>query len=76
MEITRLMVHSEYLRQGVGSALLEYVLDSDPNISSFVVTAGIANIPAVRLYEKYGFAASDIISVIAGTQLTQFRLNR
>lgn len=76
LEITRLMVHSEYLRQGVGSALLEYVLDSDPNISSFVVTAGIANIPAVRLYEKYGFAASDIISVIAGTQLTQFRLNR
>lgn len=76
LEITRLMVHSDHLRQGVGSALLEYVLNSHPNITSFVVTAGIANIPAVTLYERYGFVPSDKISVVAGTQLTQFCLKR
>lgn len=76
LEITRLMVRSDRLGQGIGSSLVQFVLDAHPDIRSFVVTAGIANTPAVTLYTRYGFVPSEIVSYVAGTQLTLFRLKR
>ncbi|SDG47993.1 Acetyltransferase (GNAT) family protein [Fontibacillus panacisegetis] len=76
LEITRLMVHSDYLRQGIGTALVQYVLDSHAHITKFVVTAGISNTPAVALYKRHGFVPCEVVSYVAGTQLTLFRLNR
>ncbi|MNI81878.1 Acetyltransferase (GNAT) family protein [compost metagenome] len=76
LEITRLMVHSGHLREGIGNALVQYVLDCNTHISKFKVTAGICNTPAVALYKQHGFVPSEIVSYVAGTQLTLFRLNR
>ncbi|MNZ97743.1 Acetyltransferase (GNAT) family protein [compost metagenome] len=76
VEITRLMVHSGHLRKGIGTALVQHVLDCNAHISKFVVTAGISNIPAVTLYKRHGFVPCEIVSYVAGTQLTLFRLDR
>lgn len=50
--IQSLVVHPEFFRQGIGSALVQFVLDNY-NTKTFTVETGLANEPAKDLY--YGF---------------------
>ncbi|MDQ0091238.1 ribosomal protein S18 acetylase RimI-like enzyme [Paenibacillus anaericanus] len=74
LEITRLMVHSSYLRQGIGSSLLKYVISCHPEVETFGVTAGTLNIAAVSLYQEYGFMPYGTIMAAPGVELTRFQL--
>lgn len=54
IDICRLMVHPRSFRQGIGSRLLEHVLQ----ITGFPIhriATGARNTPALRLYERAGF---------------------
>jgi ribosomal protein S18 acetylase RimI-like enzyme len=69
-EICRLMVHPDYMRQGIGSALLEHLLAAYKQSPLFTVTVNARNVPAIALYEKFGFVpanrkelASDLIFI-------------
>ncbi|MNM67338.1 Mycothiol acetyltransferase [compost metagenome] len=75
LEITRLMVHPNHLRQGIGGKLLEYVLANHSDKQGFTVTASTLNAPAVALYRKFGFRSVRQIGSAAGVELTLFRLD-
>lgn len=76
LEISRLMIHPDHLRQGIGASLLKYVIDHHPDMRSFVVTAGTLNVPAVSLYRKFGFLPGESVTSSTGAGLTVFRYNR
>ncbi|AZS17229.1 GNAT family N-acetyltransferase [Paenibacillus lutimineralis] len=76
LSLTRLMVHPEHMREGIGTALVSYLLDHYDNIQHFSVTAGTLNAPAVSLYQKFGFMPGETVRSTAGVDLTLFHLHR
>jgi ribosomal protein S18 acetylase RimI-like enzyme len=52
--IQSLVVHPNYFRRGIGSALVHFVFDTYPT-KVFTVETGAANDPATELYRKCGF---------------------
>jgi ribosomal-protein-alanine N-acetyltransferase len=53
IEINQFEVLPEERRKGVASKLLEYLIDN--NNLEMTLEVKIDNIPAIKLYEKYGF---------------------
>lgn len=55
--ITTIAVHPEFLRQHVGEALIVKMLEDCYNefIKYITLEVRVSNIPAIKLYEKYGF---------------------
>lgn len=76
MEITRLMVHPNHLRQGIGAKLLQYVLTNHLDKQEFTVTASPQNAPAVALYRKFGFRPVRSVQSASGVELMIYRLNQ
>lgn len=76
MAISRLMVHPQHLRQGIGSALVKYAIDCHPYIRYVMVTAGTMNVPALRLYERLGFLRRGSYLAAEGLEMTVLRLER
>ncbi|MGG4554669.1 MULTISPECIES: GNAT family N-acetyltransferase [Paenibacillus] len=74
VEITRLMVHPQHLRQGIGRSLLRHVIGKYPNTALFEVKAGKLNTPAVSLYEQQGFVAAGTLMAIPNVELTIYQL--
>lgn len=66
VEISRLIVHPDFFRRGIGSRLLEVVLARHPEAVRFTVSTGEKNIPAVSLYERYGFQTDGRREVAPG----------
>jgi len=52
--IQSLVVSPDYFRQGIAAKLMAFVLENFPTEIIYVET-GVDNIPAIKLYEKYGF---------------------
>ena len=53
--ISRIMVRPDCLRQGIATRILRHVLELAPAGIRFVVNAEARNLPAIRLYERFGF---------------------
>ncbi|QJD84308.1 GNAT family N-acetyltransferase [Cohnella herbarum] len=69
--ICRLMVHPEHMRRGIGGALLEHLLRELPHSATCSVTAEIRNLPAIALYERFGFARHDTFKPIPGIEMVR-----
>ena len=54
IHIQSLVVDPNYFRQGIGRKLVQYVLDSFSS-EIYMVETGLANGPAIALYESFGF---------------------
>jgi len=52
--IRSLVVHPDFFKQGIASALIRFVFDTFKS-DLFVVETGLANGPATKLYKKFGF---------------------
>jgi GNAT superfamily N-acetyltransferase len=72
--ICRMMVHPDFLRRGIGSLLMKHLLLGPPKFVTWTVTAEIRNLPALSLYESFGFIRSDTFEPIPG--VTMQRLER
>ncbi|MFD7525355.1 GNAT family N-acetyltransferase [Paenibacillus chitinolyticus] len=72
LTITRLMVHPRHFRQGIASALIRHALTTNPQAGRFVVSTGEANLPAVRLYEKFGFHRTGRRTIAPSIALVTF----
>lgn len=54
--IRSLVVHPDFFRRGIAGKLIEFVFETfESNL--FIVETGLANGPATKLYEKFGFVA-------------------
>jgi ribosomal protein S18 acetylase RimI-like enzyme len=54
--IRSLVVHPKFFRQGIAGKLIEFVFETFTS-DLFIVETGLANGPATKLYEKFGFVA-------------------
>ena len=55
--ITTIAVKKEYLRNHIGEAIIQKIIDDcyKDNIKYLTLEVRVSNIPAIKLYEKYGF---------------------
>ncbi len=71
--INSLVVHPDYFRQGLGRQLLRYVLAEYVWETAKVETA-LANLPAITLYEQFGFKETLRYSAAAGITKVAMRM--
>ena len=55
--ITTIAVKNDYLRNHIGEAIIKTIIDDcyKNNIKYMTLEVRVSNIPAIKLYEKYGF---------------------
>lgn len=75
IKIYRLMVHNDYLRQGIGRSLVQYIVDAYPDLDIEVI-AGAQNQPAISLYQSFGFEQRESYMVESGVRLIRYLLER
>lgn len=71
------VVHPEFLKCGVGKALMEFSIEHGRKSQAKSIRLDVyeSNIPAIRLYEKYGFKYIDTVDLGLGKYgLNWFRL--
>ncbi|MFB5164332.1 GNAT family N-acetyltransferase [Parageobacillus toebii] len=71
IHICRLMVDPGFFRQGIASALIEFVCHQERNANEIIVMTGSANIPALRLYERQGFREVEQMRMPEGIWMTK-----
>jgi ribosomal protein S18 acetylase RimI-like enzyme len=72
LDIHRLVVHPTYFRQGIGKALLQYILDKNRDrVGRYIVWTGANNTPAKRLYSSFGFHELEQMEVDASVSLVK-----
>lgn len=71
VQICRLMVDPDFFRQGIASALIEFVCHKEQNASEIIVTTGSTNMPALRLYQRHGFREVEQMRMPEGIFLTK-----
>jgi len=61
-DITNIAVSPESRRCGLGGKILQLLIDisSEKNMESINLEVRASNIPAIRLYEKYGFSQNGL----------------
>lgn len=63
LRISRLVVSPVNFGKGVGSQLVQYILDHERHGQKIVVSTGEKNLPAKALYEKFGFLQTRIFKI-------------
>ncbi|PDM41826.1 GNAT family N-acetyltransferase [Parageobacillus yumthangensis] len=71
IHICRLMVDPDFFRQGIASALIEFVCRKERDAHEIIVMTGSANTPALRLYERHGFCEVEQMRMPEGVSLTK-----
>ena len=61
-DITNVVVSQLYRRNGVASAIIKKIKDyaKSAQITEITLEVRVSNIPAIKLYEKYGFLSEGI----------------
>ncbi|MBR2833483.1 MAG: GNAT family N-acetyltransferase [Bacilli bacterium] len=61
-EVNYIVVKEEQRNMGIGSELLQYVIDVllKENVLSVSLEVGVSNLPAILLYKKFGFIKKSI----------------
>ncbi|MGG1520022.1 GNAT family N-acetyltransferase [Paenibacillus oryzisoli] len=72
--ICRLMVHPDFFRRGIASSLIAHIVEEQEQLGAarFIVSTGSANLPAIELYERFGFVVRRVFTVPPGVSLTTF----
>ncbi|XID95893.1 GNAT family N-acetyltransferase [Paenibacillaceae bacterium WGS1546] len=70
--ICRMMVHPDCMRRGIGSRLLGRLLSGLPATAEWTVTAEIRNVPAIALYEKFGFVRRESFKPVPDIEMVRF----
>lgn len=72
LRISRMVVDPKFFKNGIGKALVLYVLNHRKPGQPVIVSTGEKNEPARRLYEKFGFQLQRTFEVGDGTGIVEF----
>jgi ribosomal protein S18 acetylase RimI-like enzyme len=73
VDICRLVVSPASFRKGIGNQLVNYVLGEVRGSREVIVSTGLKNVPAVKLYKKLGFDQESLVEIALGVQLVNMR---
>ncbi len=62
--IISVAVHPDFRRQGIGRDMMRYVIQRVMDIKGLkeiILEVRVSNIPAIRLYEKFGFHVKEVL---------------
>ena len=71
IHIQSLVVDPQYFRQGIAGKLLDFVFENF-TAKLFTIETGVDNIPAVKLYKKYGFVETKQYDTNHGIRKIRF----
>ena len=71
IDLHRLVVHPDYFRTGLGSALVRGALAAESRARRAVVQTGASNNPAIALYRREGFVPTDELEPLPGLHVTR-----
>ena len=69
--IQSLVVYPKYFRNGIGSKLVQFILDTY-KAKIFTVETGIDNHPAIKLYNRFGFQEQEQWDTNHGVRKVRF----
>ena len=69
--IQSLVVYPKYFRNGIGSKLVQFILDTYKS-KIFTVETGIDNHPAIKLYKRFGFQEQEQWDTNHGVRKVRF----
>ena len=69
--IQSLVVYPKYFRNGIGSKLVQFILDTYKS-KIFTVETGIDNHPAIKLYKSFGFQEQEQWDTNHGVRKVRF----
>ena len=69
--IQSLVVYPKYFRNGIGSKLVQFILDTYKE-KIFTVETGIDNHPAIKLYKSFGFQEQEQWDTNHGVRKVRF----
>lgn len=67
--ISRMMVHPGYFRRSIAGKLLRHVFALESGAARYVVSTGVLNVPALKLYEGAGFQEHSRREIAPGIEL-------
>ena len=70
--IQSLVVYPKYFRNGIGSKLVQFILDTY-KAKIFTVETGIDNYPAIKLYKSFGFQEQEQWDTNHGVRKVRFK---
>lgn len=73
--IQSLVVYPKYFRKGIGSKLVQFILDTYKS-RIFTVETGLDNYPAIRLYTSFNFEEQDQWDTDHGIRKVRFKKKR
>ncbi|MDO5980245.1 GNAT family N-acetyltransferase [Flavivirga spongiicola] len=74
-DICSLVVHPLFFRQGIAKKLLEFAVELY-NSEIIIVETGLANKPAIILYEKFGFVLQGKYMTSIGIEKVKFSFHK
>ncbi|MGI6192923.1 MAG: GNAT family N-acetyltransferase [Christensenellales bacterium] len=74
LDIHRLFVAPAYFRKGIAGQLLDHILQVETGFDTAIVKTGSRNFPALRFYQKYGFAQEEDLVINGQLSMAQFSM--
>ncbi|PEK98644.1 GNAT family N-acetyltransferase [Bacillus sp. AFS017336] len=73
-QICRLVVHTNYFKQGIAKKLVGNFLNNIVKTKKVIVSTGSENYPAINLYKNFGFKFKSKIEVAPDFFITLFEI--
>jgi ribosomal protein S18 acetylase RimI-like enzyme len=71
LDICKVAVHPDFFKRGIATQLIRFVEQTE-GINRFIVSTGLKNDPAVKLYTALGFVETHVLEVQQGVHIINF----